>query len=259
MLSCTKNPITDRRQVQFFPESQMIGMSATAYGDFLTENKSKILPLTDTRAARVTAIGQKMSAAVTSYMNEIGHPELIEGFDWQFNTVEDPTINAWCMPGGRIVFYTGILDISSSDDEIAVIMGHEIAHAVAGHGNERMTQATFAQGITSVAGFLAMTDTAPGLGKAILLQSVGIGSQLGMLKFGRTHESESDEMGLIFMNKAGYDPYSAVTFWTKMSEQGGQKPPEILSTHPSDGRRIEDIQQKLIEMETTGEINSSKK
>lgn len=258
-LSCKKNPITHRRQVQFFPESQMIGMSATAYGDFLTENQSNVLPQTDPRAAKVTEIGKRMSAAVVSYMNEIGHPELIEGFDWQYNTVEDPTVNAWCMPGGRIVFYTGILDLTSSDDEIAVIMGHEIAHAVAGHGNERMSQATLAQGITSVAGFLAMTDTAPGLGKAILLQSVGVGSQLGMLKFGRKHESESDEMGLIFMNKAGYDPYSAVSFWTKMSQQGGQKPPEFMSTHPSDERRIADIQQKLIEMETTGEIKASKK
>ena len=104
-----------------------------------------------------------------------------------------------------------------------------------------------------------MTDSAPGLGKAILLQSVGVGSQLGMLKFGRKHESESDEMGLIFMNRAGYDPYSAVTFWTKMSQQGGEKQPELLSTHPSDERRIADIQEKLIEMETTGEINSTKK
>ncbi len=258
-ISCKKNPITNRRQAQFFPESKMIGMSATAYGDFLTENQGNLLPQTDPRAARVTAIGNKMAAAVTSYMNEIGHPELIEGFDRQYNTVEDPTINAWCMPGGRIVFYTGILELTASDDEIAVIMGHEIAHAVAGHGNERMSQSTLAQGITSVTGFLAMLDSAPGLGKAILLQSVGVGSQLGMLKFGRKHESESDEMGLIFMNRAGYDPYSAVTFWTKMSQQGGEKQPELLSTHPSDERRIADIQEKLIEMETTGEINSTKK
>jgi predicted Zn-dependent protease len=260
LVACSKNPITGRKQVQFFPESQMIGMSATAYGDFLTENKKNLLPQTDARAAKVTEIGEKMSAAVETYMKEIGHPELLEGFQWTYNTVEDPTVNAWCMPGGRIVFYTGILDLTDSDDEIAVIMGHEIAHAVAGHGNERMSQATLAQGITSVAEFLAMTDSAPGLGKSILLQSVGVGSQLGMLKFGRKHESESDELGLIFMNRAGYDPYSAVTFWTKMKEaSGGQESPEFMSTHPSNDRRIADIQQKLIEMEATGEINSSKK
>lgn len=260
LVACKKNPITGRRQVRFFPESQMIGMSATAYTDFMTENQGNVLPQSDPRAAKVTEIGKKMAAAVTSYMNQIGHPELIEGFQWQYNTVEDPTVNAWCMPGGRIVFYTGILDVTSNDDEIAVIMGHEIAHAVAGHGNERMSQAAALQGATSVAQFALMNDSTPGLGNAILLQSIGIGGQLGMLKFGRKHESESDEMGLIFMNKAGYDPYSAVTFWTKMKEaSGGQAPPEFMSTHPSNDRRIADIQQKLIEMETTGEINSTKK
>ena len=201
-----------------------------------------------------------MAAAVTSYMNEIGHPELIEGFDWQYNTVEDPTVNAWCMPGGKIVFYTGILELAKTDDEIAVVMGHEIAHAVAGHGNERMSQAAAMQGATSIAQFVLMTDSAPGLGNAILMQSIGIGGQLGMLKFGRKHESESDAMGLTFMNKAGYDPYSAVTFWEKMKENsGGKTPPEFMSTHPSNDRRIADIQDKLIEMEASGEITSQKK
>ncbi len=259
-IACKKNPITGRRQVQFFPESQMIGMSATAYTGFLTENQANVLPQTDPRAAKVTEIGKKMAAAVESYMNEIGHPELLEGFQWTYNTVEDPTVNAWCMPGGRIVFYTGILNLTSNDNEIATIMGHEIAHAVAGHGNERMSQGVALQGAGSVAGFLLMSDTNPGLANAVLLQSIGVGSQLGMLKFGRKHESESDEMGLIFMNKAGYDPYAAVSFWTKMKEaSGGQAPPEFLSTHPSNDRRIADIQQKLIEMETTGEINSTNK
>ncbi|MEN8927387.1 MAG: M48 family metallopeptidase [Flavobacteriales bacterium] len=260
LVSCQKNPITGRRQIRFFPESQMIGMSATAYGDFMTENQGKVLPQTDARAAKVTEIGKRMAASVTSYMNEIGHPELIEGFQWEYNTVDDPTVNAWCMPGGRIVFYTGILDLAGSDDEIAVIMGHEIAHAVAGHGNERMSTAAALQGATSIAQFALMTDSTPGLGSAILLQSIGVGGQLGMLKFGRNHESESDEMGLIFMNKAGYDPYSAVTFWTKMKEaSGGQEPPEFMSTHPSNDRRIADIQEKLIEMEATGELTAPKK
>ena len=254
-VACKKNPITGRRQVRFFPESQMIGMSATAYTGFLTENKANVLPQSDARAAKVTEIGKKMAAAVSTYMNEIGHPELIEGFQWTYNTVDDPTVNAWCMPGGRIVFYTGILNLTANDDEIAAIMGHEIAHAVAGHGNERMSQTVAIQGGTNVASFLLMNDTNPGLGNAILLQSIGVGSQLGMLKFGRKHETESDEMGLIFMNKAGYDPYAAVAFWKKMKENsGGQEPPEFMSTHPSNDRRIADIQEKLIEMEASGEI-----
>lgn len=260
IVACKKNPITGRRQVQFFPESQMIGMSATAYTTFLTENQQNVLPQTDPRAAKVTTIGKRMAAAVESYMNEIGHPELLEGFQWTYNTVDDPTVNAWCMPGGRIVFYTGILNLTANDDEIATIMGHEIAHAVAGHGNERMSQAVAIQGGTSVASFLLMSDTNPSLGNAVLLQSIGDGSQLGMLKFGRKHESESDEMGLIFMNKAGYDPYAAVSFWTKMKENsGGQEPPEFLSTHPSNDRRIADIQEKLIEMEASGQITAPKK
>lgn len=255
MVACKKNPLTGRRQVRFFPESQMIGMSATAYTSFLTENQQNVLPQTDPRAAKVTEIGKKMAAAVTSYMNQIGHPELIEGFDWTYNTVDDPTVNAWAMPGGKIVFYTGILNLTSSDNEIAAIMGHEIAHAVAGHGNERMSQAAALQGVTSAAQF-ALSDTSGGIGSAILLQSLGAGGQLGMLKFGRKHESESDEMGLIFMNQAGYDPYAAVTFWEKMkANSGGQEPPEFMSTHPSNDRRIADIKTKLAEMESTGEIS----
>ncbi|MFT6150693.1 MAG: putative Zn-dependent protease [Flavobacteriales bacterium] len=255
LVACKKNPITGRRQVRFFPESQMIGMSATAYGDFMTENQANVLPQTDARAAKVTEIGEKMAAAVTNYMNEIGHPELIEGFSWQYNTVEAPTVNAWCMPGGKIVFYTGILELATTEDEIAVIMGHEIAHAVAGHGNERMSQSALMQGATTIAQLALKTDSTPGLGNAILMQSIGIGGQLGMLKFGRKHESESDEMGLIFMNKASYDPYSAVTFWEKMKANSeGKTPPEFMSTHPSNDRRIADIQEKLIEMEAKGEI-----
>ncbi|MDC1370625.1 M48 family metallopeptidase [Flavobacteriales bacterium] len=184
----------------------------------------------------------------------------MEGFQWTYNTIDDPTVNAWCMPGGRIVFYTGILELAKTDDEIAAIMGHEIAHAVAGHGNERMSQAAALQGATSVGQFLLMSDTSPGLGNAILLQSIGAGGQLTSLAFGRKHESESDNMGLTFMNKAGYDPYSAVTFWEKMKEaSGGQEPPEFMSTHPSNDRRIADIKTKLSEMESTGEISPAAK
>jgi len=260
MVACKKNPMTGRRQLRFFPESQMIGMSAAAYTDFMNENQNNALPPSDPRAAKVIEIGEKMAAAVTSYMNEIGHPELIEGFQWTYNTIDDPTVNAWCMPGGRIVFYTGILDLTSSDDEIAVIMGHEIAHAVAGHGNERMSQAAAMQGATSVGQFLLMNDTSPGLGNAILLQSIGVGGQLGMLSFGRRHESESDDMGLTFMNKAGYNPYAGITFWEKMkAASGGAAPPEFMSTHPSNDRRIADIKTKLAEMEATGEISAPKK
>lgn len=251
---CSKNPVTGRRQIFLFPESEMIGMSATAYGEFLNKNQAKILPLSDPRAIRVKNIGVKLSVAVETYLNEIDAADRLEGFAWEYKTVDDPTVNAWCMPGGKIVFYTGILELAQSDDEIAVIMGHEIAHAIARHGNERMTQGMALQGATSVAQVVLMNDTNPRLTNAVLLQSIGVGGQFGMLKFGRKQELESDKMGLIFMNLAGYNPYSAIDFWTKMSQQGGAKPPEVMSTHPSDDRRIKEIEEALIEMEITGRI-----
>lgn len=256
LMGCSKNPITGRKQFLLFPESQMIGMSATAYTDFLTTNKGKVLPQSDPRAARITRIGLELSKAVEQHLGSIGAMDRVEGFEWTYNTVEDPTVNAWCMPGGKIVFYTGIMELMATDDEIAVVMGHEIAHAIARHGNERMTQGMALQGATSLAQVAVMTKEQPGLTDALLLQSLGIGGQLGMLKFGRKQELESDKMGLIFMNLAGYDPYQAVGFWQKMSQQGGAKPPEFMSTHPSDERRIREIEECLIEMEMKGQIKT---
>ena len=248
LFSCSKNPVTGRKQMLFLPESQMIGMSATAYGDFLNQNQQNVLPQSDERAARVTRIGEKITVAVNQYLQAKGAMNRVEGFNWQYNTVEDPTLNAWCMPGGMIVFYTGILELCQTDDEIAVIMGHEVAHAIARHGNERMSSAMAAQGITAAAA-IGLQSSDPAKNNNLLLQAVGLGSQLGQLKFSRNHESEADKMGLEFMSLAGYDPYAAVGFWQKMSQQGGQKPPEILSTHPSDDRRIKDIEEYLIRME----------
>lgn len=248
MVACSKNPVTGRKQVLLMPESQMIGMSSTAYGEFLTENKQNVLPQSDERAARVTRIGKKITAAVNQYLQEKGAMNRVEGFDWQYNTVDDPTLNAWCMPGGMIVFYTGILELCQTDDEVAVIMGHEVAHAIARHGNERMSTAMAAQGL-NLAAMVALQSSNPAQSNNMLLQAVGVGSQLGQLKFSRNHESEADKMGLEFMALAGYDPYAAVGFWQKMSEQGGAKPPEILSTHPSDERRIKDIEEYLIKMD----------
>lgn len=253
-MSCSKNPVTGRRQLLLFPESEMIGMSATAYSDFLGENQGKVLPQTDPRAARITRIGKELSVATEEYLASINASDRVEGFQWTYNTVEDPTVNAWCMPGGKIVFYTGIMNLMENDDEIAVVMGHEIAHAIARHGNERMTQGYALQGATTVAQVLVMNDSNPGLKENILLQSIGVGGQLGILKFGRKQELESDKMGLVFMNLAGYDPTAAIGFWQKMAAQGGQKPPEFMSTHPSDDRRIKEIEEALIEMEIDGTL-----
>ncbi len=254
LIGCSKNPITGRKQTLLFQESEMIAMSDTAYENFLRENRNKVLPQTDPRAAKITLIGNKLKVAVEKHLANIGASDRVEGFGWEYNTIEDPTVNAWCMPGGKIVFYTGIMQLMETDDEIAVVMGHEIAHAIARHGNERMSQAYVLQGATSVAQVAVMGEDDPSTKDAILLQSIGIGGQLGIMSFGRKQELEADEMGLIFMNIAGYDPYQAIGFWKKMSEQGGVKPPEFLSTHPSDERRIKEIEELLIEMEISGKL-----
>lgn len=243
LVGCTTVPISGRKQVNLYPESTMIEMSLTAYGEFLSENN--VVGDYNQNAAMVKEVGQKISAAVEQYMKQINQTKRTEGFKWEFNLVDDPTVNAWCMPGGKVVFYTGIIPICNDATGVAVVMGHEIAHAVARHGNERMSQGVLIQG-----GGLALdvlTSEKPGLTRDLLLQSYGIGSQLGSLAYSRNHESEADKMGMVFMAMAGYNPTEAGEFWKRMSQLGGAKPPEILSTHPSDEKRVRDIEAFLPE------------
>ena len=235
---CSSVPITGRSQLNLLPESEMMGMSLTAYQEFLQQNQ--VLPATDGRAAQVRRIGERLAQAATSYLNDVGASERVAGFQWEFNTVNDPTVNAWCMPGGKVVVYTGILPVTQDEAGLAVVMGHEIAHAIARHGNERMSQALAIQGAGMT--LEALTASKPGLTRDLFLQSYGIGSQLGMLAYSRKHETEADKMGLVFMAMAGYDPRSAPAFWQRMAAQGGAKPPEFLSTHPSDETRVHDLE-----------------
>jgi predicted Zn-dependent protease len=241
LIGCSTVPISGRKQMNLYPESTMISMSLTAYDDFLSQ--ANVLGTHDSRARMVEEVGQKIASAVEQYMAEVKQEKRVEGFEWTFNTVDDPTVNAWCMPGGRIVFYTGILPVCEDEAGIAVVMGHEIAHAVARHGNERMSQGVLVYGAGATLDIL--TQEKPGLTRDILLQSYGIGSTLGTLAFSRNHESEADKMGMIFMAIAGYDPSVAKDFWQRMSALGGEKPPELVSTHPSDERRIKDIEDFL--------------
>ena len=238
IISCTKVPITGRKQLNLMPESDMISMSLTAYDDFLKETPA--LPQSNADAKMITDMGARVSVAVEKYLDDNGLSDRVEGFQWEFNTVDDPTVNAWCMPGGKVVFYTGIIDLAANENQIAAVMGHEIAHAVARHGNERMSQGMAAQlGVSSVQIALSQNPTAT---NQLFMQAAGIGTQVGMLKFSRNHESEADKMGLIFMAMAGYDPNEAVKFWELMSAASQGAPPEFLSTHPSHDRRIEDLQ-----------------
>ncbi|MDP2387015.1 MAG: M48 family metallopeptidase [Bacteroidota bacterium] len=239
LISCVqKVPITGRRQVSLIPEAEIMSMSFTEYDKFKAANK--ILPANDQRTMQVQQIGKKIQTAVETFMKSKGLEKRINGYKWEFNVADDATVNAWCMPGGKVIVYTGLLPVTQDEASLAIVMGHEIAHAVARHGNERMSQGMAVQ-LGGVAISVAMQNKSKDV-QNLFMQSYGLGSQLGMLKYSRTHETEADKMGLVFAAMAGYDPNSAIGFWERMAAQsGGQKPPELLSTHPSDEQRINDL------------------
>lgn len=241
--ACTKNVVTGRKQLNLIPEKELIGMSLTEYDNFLKQNKR--LPDHDSRVIQVRQVGNKIKQSVEQYYQKKGISKEIEMYQWEFNVVEDKIINAWCMPGGKVVVYTGILPVTQDEAGLAVVMGHEISHALAKHGNERMSQAMLAQfgQVTLAVAF----SQKPQETRNLFLAAYGVGAGLTLLKYSRNQEAEADKMGLIFMAMAGYDPEYAVEFWKRMSSIGGQKPPEILSTHPSDETRIKLIQEFLPE------------
>lgn len=231
---CAKVPITGRRQLSLMPESQVQGMSFTAYSEFLSDHK--VVDGSSAQAQNVTKVGERMAQAVTKYLTDNKMSDRLKGFKWEFHLVESNEVNAWCMPGGKVVVYTGILPIAKDEAGLAVIMGHEIAHAIARHGNERMSQQ-----MAVAAGGIAVdvfSSQQPALARSMILQSFGVGSELGILAYSRTHESEADKLGLVFMAMAGYDPRTAPEFWKRMAADGGKSGPEFLSTHPSDENRI---------------------
>lgn len=246
-LACSKVPVTGRKQVNLLPESSLVSMGLTSYNEFLATHKTS----TNTAEVnRLRMIGSRLAEAVTRYMRNNNMADRIENYKWEFNLIEDKQVNAWCMPGGKVVFYTGILPICKDDNGIAVVMGHEIAHAVARHGNERMSQALLVE-----AGGLAL-DAAlaqqPQQTRNMFFTAYGVGSAVGvMLPFSRLHESEADRLGLIFMAMAGYNPNTAVDFWQRMAAQKkGSSTPEFLSTHPADASRIRDIKKHMPEAMT---------
>jgi predicted Zn-dependent protease len=239
--SCNKVPITNRRQMNAIPESQLMSMSLTSYNDFIT--KSKVVPA-GPDAEMVKRVGDRISKAVTVFLAKKNNSKRIAGYKWEYKLVNDKTPNAWCMPGGKIVVYSGLLPISKNEDGLAVVMGHEVAHAIARHGNERMSQQIALQlgGI----GISVALSSQPAQTQNIFNQAYGIGATVGlMLPFSRMHESEADEIGLIFAGLAGYNAHEGVALWQRMKAMGGAKPPEFLSTHPSDDSRIAHIQKLL--------------
>jgi predicted Zn-dependent protease len=237
-ISCSSVPLTGRSQLNMIPSSEMLSMSYQQYDQFLKESK---LSTRQAEVDMVKRVGVKIQNAVEKYMSDHAISSRLRGYDWEFNLVEDEQVNAWCMPGGKVVVYTGILPVTKDEVGLAVVMGHEIAHAIAEHGNERMSQQLLQQ--VGAVGLMVAMNEEPAETQALWLAVYGVGTTVGiMLPYSRTHESEADHLGLIFMAMAGYDPHAAPEFWKRMAagKQGGS-PPEFLSTHPSDQTRINDI------------------
>jgi predicted Zn-dependent protease len=236
--ACKQVPITGRKQVTLLKESELVSMSDQEYRKFLSEHKV-VKGTAD--AKRVEQIGKSIAASVEQFLRKNKMEDRLKDLAWEFNLVDDPTVNAWCMPGGKVVFYTGILPICADDDGLAVVMGHEIAHAVARHGNERMSQGMMAQlggVVLSVA-----ASSQPEATQNLFMQAYGAGTTLGvLLPFSRKHESEADRLGLVFMTMAGFNPDNAPAFWERMSAQsGGGQPPVFVSSHPSHQTRVNDL------------------
>ena len=236
--ACATVPLTGRRQMAFLPSSQMAAMGAGNYKQVMAKAR---LSRDQEKTAMIKRVGGKISVAAEKFMRHKGRASDIKHYKWEYNLIDDDkTINAWAMPGGKIAFYTGILKLAQTEDEVAVIMGHEVAHVLAKHGNERMSQMLLVQ-----FGGLALNkllEKKPQETQRAFLAAFGMGAQVGvLLPFSRKHEYEADEIGLNLMFSAGYDPNAAVKFWTKMTKLGGHVP-EFLSTHPASQNRVAKMQ-----------------
>ena len=236
---CHTNAVTGKSSLSLVSESEMISMSLTEYDKFLAENPP--LPASDQRVIMVRNCGSRIQKAVEQFYAQKNATKDLEGFQWTFNVIDENTVNAWCMPGGKVVVYTGLLPVTQDEEGLAVVMGHEIAHAIARHGSQRMSSAMVVQGVGT--GLSIALSQKPALTQQVFAQAYGITSTLGTLKYSRSHETEADKMGLIFAAMAGYNPEAAVSFWERMAaaSAGSQKPMELLSTHPSDDTRIKDL------------------
>jgi len=244
LTACSTVPLTGRSQLNLVPSSTILSMSFSQYNQFLKKNK---VSSNKKQTAMVKRVGNKIQKAVELYFAQRGLTSELAEYKWEFNLVKNDAVNAWCMPGGKVVVYTGMLPVTKNETGLAVVMGHEIAHALAKHGNERMSQ-----GMLTQIGGLALSEALkkkPDQARALWLAAYGLGSQVGvMLPFSRLHESEADHLGLIFMAMAGYNPEEAISFWKRMAAtKKGGTPPEFLSTHPSDVTRINDLKKLMPE------------
>jgi predicted Zn-dependent protease len=246
IISCSKNALTGKKQLTLLPESELQTMATTEYQQFLSTNK--VVATSNNRDAEmVKRVGQRIVKAVEGYYAEKGMSDKLEGFKWETNLVDDKAVNAWCMPGGKIVVYTGILPVTQNEAALAAVMGHEVSHALMQHGNQRMSQGLLAS-VGQVALAVAVANK-PQETQNLFLGAYGAGAQVGiLLPFSRKHELEADRYGLLFTAMAGYNPQEAIGLWERMEKlSNGQKPPEFLSTHPAEGRRIDQLNKYMPE------------
>jgi predicted Zn-dependent protease len=242
LAACSTVPLTGRSQLLLIPDSQVIALSFDQYSQFISEHK--VIKGTP-QARTVHLVGQRIQKAVEAYLNQNGQQGLLAGYQWEFNLVKDKQANAFAMPGGKVVVFSGILPITANDSGLATVLGHEIGHAIARHGNERMSHSL----VTQLGGVAlgAALSSRPQETQQLFMAAYGLGTQVGvLLPYDRLQETEADRLGLIFMAMAGYDPNRAVDFWQRMENQKNQaSPPEFLSTHPSHSTRIADIKNYL--------------
>jgi predicted Zn-dependent protease len=236
---CAEVPITGRQSLHLVPESELLTLSLQQYNDVLQKSK---LSTDNQKVAKVRRVGNRIAKAAESFLAESGHQDLIKNFQWQFNLIEDDeTANAWVMPGGKAAVYTGILPFTKDETGLAVVLGHEVGHALANHGNERMSQ-----GLLANMGGMALSaaiSSQPQMTQELAMAAFGAGASIGvLLPYSRLQESEADHIGLILMARAGYDPREAVPFWQRMNASPGSRPPELISTHPAPETRIANIQ-----------------
>ena len=246
LVACSTNPLTGKSQLTILPESELQSMATQQYQQFLTTNR--VVSSSNNRDAdMVKRVGQRISRAVESYYSERGLTNKLDGFKWEYNLIDDKSVNAWCMPGGKIVVYTGLLPVTQNEAALAVVIGHEVSHALLQHGNQRMSQGLLQQ-LGGVALSVAVANK-PAETQNLFLSAYGAGSQVGiLLPFSRKNELEADQYGLIWTAMAGYNPQEAIGLWERMeSLANGQKPPEFLSTHPTEGRRIMQLQKFMPE------------
>ena len=244
LYSCSTVPLTGRRQLSLVGDADVNQSAAASYKQLLSDPKTKVIT-SSADAQRVKRIGSKLSAAIERYLNDNGYGNQYS-FQWEFNLIQSSEVNAWCMPGGKVAVYSGLLPVANTDAYLAVVMGHEIGHAIARHSAERISQQMAVQGVGGAVGVATAGQSSATQG--IINQLYGVGGNLVLLKYSRNQESEADRLGLTFMAMAGYDPHNAVAFWQRMAAQNkGGAQPELLSTHPADATRIQDIQNRIPE------------